>query len=182
MKIKLSNVRLSFPTLWEPEQYNGKGKYFYSASFLLEKGSENYKKVMAEAVVALNAKFPGKGEALFKSIQGNNNRCCIVDGDATEYAGHAGHIAVRAKTKTRPLIIDANKTPLAEGDGKPYAGCYVNAQIEFFGYDSEGSKGLSAGLVAIQFAKDGDSFGGGSVGNADDFDDVSTGADSEDFV
>lgn len=182
MKLMLKNVRLSFPKLWNPEQYNGKGAFNYSASFLIEKDSANYKAVMAHALEALNAKFPGKGAALLKSIQGNNNRCCIVDGDTTDYAGHAGHISVRAKSKTRPLVIDANRAPLAEADGKPYAGCYVNAQVEFFGYDTEGSKGLSAGLVAVQFAKDGDSFGGGSVGNVDDFDDVSSGSDAEDFV
>ena len=182
MKIMLKNVRLSFPTLWTAEQYNGKGAFNFSASFLIPKDSPQVKMLEAAAIEALNAKFPGKGAALRKAIAGNNNRCCIVDGDSTEYAGHADHIAVRAKTKTRPLIIDSNKAPLTEQDGKPYAGCYVNAQIEFFGYDSEGSKGLSAGLVAIQFAKDGDSFGGGSVGNVDDFDDVAEGGDAEDFV
>ena len=88
-------------------------------------------------------------------------------------------VAVSAKSKTRPLVIDTDKTPLAEEDGKPYVGCYVNAIIEFFGYDNSG-KGVSATLKGVQFVRDGDAFSAVAPASEDDFDDLSDGADDND--
>lgn len=171
MKLKLNNVRLSFPALFSPKAFKPGDDPRFKATFLIQKGSSLAKEIEAAAIAALNAKFPGKGEAIRRQIEGSNNKCCIQDGDKAGYGGYAGHIAVSAKSKVRPLVIDANKTPLVEQDGKPYAGCYVNASIEFFGYDNSG-KGLSAQLKGVQFFRDGDAFAGGEPASADEFDDL----------
>jgi hypothetical protein len=179
MKIMLKNVRLSFPALFKAEAFKPGDEPRFKATLLIPEGSAQAKQVEAAAIAALEEKFPKKGATIYKQVFGNNNKCNISDGNLAEYDGYAGMIAVSAKSKTRPLVIDADKTPLAESDGKPYAGCYVNAQIEFFGYDNSG-KGVSATLKGVQFVRDGDAFSGSAPASDDDFDDLSSGADEDD--
>ena len=46
MKLKLTNVRLAFPDLFEAKEFEaGDGKPRYSATFLVEPGSENDKAI-----------------------------------------------------------------------------------------------------------------------------------------
>ncbi|MFN7609546.1 MAG: ssDNA-binding protein [bacterium] len=182
MKIQLTNVRLAFNDLFKPVPFKD-GEPTYNATFLIAKGSELHKKVEAAAIAALNAKFPSKGEAIRKQIEGNTNKCCIQDGDKQSYDGFEGNIAVRAKARVnqRPVVIDRDKSPLTQADGRIYSGCYVNASIEFFGYDNTG-KGLSAQLRGVQFLRDGDSFGGGSPASSDEFESVEEGATADDLV
>lgn len=181
MKTKLENVRLSFPALFKPEAFKQGDVPKFKATFLIPKDSPLVAQIEAAALEALEAKFPKKGEIVRKQIAGNNNKCCIQDGDLSDYDGYAGHIAVSAKSAMRPLVIDADKSPLVEADGKPYAGCFVNASIEFFGYDQQG-KGLSASLRGVQFFKDGDAFAGGGAASEDEFDDISAPAMADDLV
>lgn len=180
-RIMLSGVRLSFPKLFEPEAFKPGDDPMFSAALLIPKGSALHKQVEAAALAALNAKFPGKGAGIRSQIEGNANKCCIQDGDKTSYDGYEGHVAVRAKNKVRPTVIDTDRAPLAERDGRPYAGCYVNASIEFFGYDNTG-KGLSASLRGVQFLRDGDAFSGGRPADSDEFSDVSEGASADDIA
>ena len=46
MELILNNVRIAFPKIWEPEQFNGTGKARCSASLIMEAGSAEIKKVM----------------------------------------------------------------------------------------------------------------------------------------
>lgn len=57
-------------------------------------------------------------------------------------------------------------------DGAPYSGCYVNVKVEFWGQDADGTRGIpnriNATILAVQFAKHGEPFGGGTRTNVDD--------------
>jgi hypothetical protein len=70
------------------------------------------------------------------------------------------------------LVIDVNKSPLTEEDGKPYAGCFVNASIELWVQDNNYGKRINATLAGVQFYRDGEHFGGGSIADTDDFEDM----------
>ncbi|EOA7521129.1 ssDNA-binding protein, partial [Escherichia coli] len=43
-------------------------------------------------------------------------------------------------------------------------------------------KRINASLGGVQFLRDGDAFAGGGVASADDFDDISEGADAEALI
>lgn len=179
-RVFLADVRLSFPSLFEPEVYKPGDQPKYKATFLIPKGGEVHKKLEAAAIAALEAKYPGKGLLLRKQIAGNNNKCCIQDGDLSEYEGYAGHVAVSAKNAARPRILDTDTSPLTAQDGRPYAGCYVHASIEFFAYDQQG-KGLSASLRGVQFVRHGDAFCGGGIASAEEFDSLEVEGDTADL-
>ena len=69
-----------------------------------------------------------------------------------------------------------------EPSGRPYAGCYVNAVLEFWAQDNKFGKRVNATLMGVQFFRDGDAFSGGGAASDDDFDDVTSGADAGGFV
>lgn len=184
-RLMLANVRLSFPALFTPEAFNPGDEAKYKATFLIEQGSAQHKAVDAAILAVLKAKFekPGKAEQVLKSIQSNPNKFCWIDGDTKSYDGYAGMMALSAKAKAsaRPTVINTDKTPLTEKDGKPYAGCYVNASVEFFVYDSSGV-GVSASIRGVQFCRDGDAFAAGRPADSDEFEEVTEGADAGEFA
>ncbi len=180
-RVKLDDVRLSFPELFNATAFKPGDKPKFKATFLVPQGSPLAEKVEAMIRAVLKAKYPQKHEAIFKQIQGNPNKFCWQDGDTKEYDGYAGMMALSAKSDVRPLVIDEQRNPVSESDGKVYAGCYVNASVEIFTYENSGI-GVSAQLRGVQFARAGDAFSAGRPADADEFDEVSAGTDAGDFA
>lgn len=180
MKIKLVDspedpVRLSFPDLFTPVEYEkGDGKPRYNATYLVKKGGANDKKIQAAIQAVAEEKFGKKAASLLAQFKGNPQKICYLDGDAKEYDGYAGMNYISAHRKAKdgpPFLCDQQKQELQEKHGKPYAGCYVNATVDIYAQDAPNA-GIRAGVVGIQFWRDGDAFGGSSKGSADDFDDL----------
>lgn len=89
------------------------------------------------------------------------------------YDGYDGMYWVRGSNKRRPLILNANKTPLTEQDGVIYSGCYVNVVLEVFGHHhAKGGNRVLAEIKGVQFCGPGDAFGGGAPASPDEFDEV----------
>lgn len=181
MKVTLKNVRLSFPGLFEATAFKPGDEPKYKATFLVPKGSATEKAVEAAILSLATEEWKGKGASIVNSIRGNPNKFCFQDGDSKEYDGYAGMMALTAKSSARPLILDRDKSILSAADGRPYAGCYVNASIELFTYNNSGN-GISASLKGVQFVKDGDAFGGGAPASPDDFDDLGVDETADDLA
>jgi len=181
MKIKLQNVRLSFPGLFKAEPFQAGDEPKFKATFLIEKGSDNDKAVQKAISETAALKWGAtKAPKIVDGIRDNSNRFGYADGDKKTYDGYEGMMALTAKNTTRPLVIDRDRSPVTEADGVVYAGCYVNASVEVFCYDKPG-QGVSFSLGGVQFVKKGDAFGGGSPAKETDFD-IIEGADADDLV
>jgi hypothetical protein len=172
MKIKLTDVRLSFAQLFDAKTVNGEGKPAFSATFLI-KPNDPQVKMINEAIDAVaKEKWGAKADANLK-IMRTADKVCLHNGDLkANYDGFEGMLFVSARNPIRPLVVDANKTPLTAESGKPYSGCYVNASIELWPQDNNYGKRVNATLMGVQFFRDGESFSGGGVASEDDFDDV----------
>jgi hypothetical protein len=182
MKVKLTNVRLAFPALYEAKTVNGEGKPAFSAVFLLDPTHPDIKLVNAAIDAVAKEKWGAKADAILKTARAAD-KVCLHNGDTkAEYAGFEGNFYISARNATRPLVIDTDKSPLTEQDGRPYAGCYVNASIDIWAQDNNYGKRVNASLGGVQFFKDGDAFAGGGAASEDEFDDISAGADAEEFV
>lgn len=184
VKIRLQNVRLAFPNLWharKPDFAENDTEYF-SATFLIEPGSENEKKVRAASAQAIADTFGDKAVKVGKEIaDGGPDRNVLRNGDAKDkYDGFAGKLFVAAKNKSRPLVINKDKTPLVESDGLPYAGSFVDAVIEVYAYKNPRS-GVTASLMGVQFRGDGEAFGGGKPATTDDFESHEAISDEDDL-
>lgn len=178
MKIILKDVRLSFPDLFVPKPFSEGDPPRFSATFLIPKGSPQFKEIEKKILATLEEKWPNKGQAILNQIKTNANKCCWQDGDLKDYDGYEGMMSLSAHNKVRPTVLNRDKSPLVEADGKPYAGCYVDAIVELFGYDNTG-KGLGASVTGVRFVRDGDAFSGGKAAGADEFEDLSDTGDSD---
>ena len=178
--VMLRNVRLSFPERWNAREYKpGDGKPRWSASFLIEPGSDNDKAVQAAIKAEAEAQWKDKAGKTIEGMKGNSNKFCYTPGDAKDYDGYSGMMCLathRSAKLARPAIVDRDKSPLVESDGKPYAGCYVNAKVSIYTQAGENA-GVRASFSAIQFAKDGEPFGAGAP-SVDDFDVVEDAEDT----
>lgn len=183
MKVKLANVRLAFPALFEAKTVNGEGAPAYGASFLIEPTDKANISAINKAIDAVAAEKWGAKAAGHLALMRKTDKVALHDGDLkAQYAGFAGMMFVSSRSAARPLVLDKDKTPLTAQDGKPYGGCYVNATVELWAQDNKYGKRVNAQLLGVQFFADGDSFGGGAVGSADDFDDLAQGAEEDALV
>lgn len=166
MKIKLENVRLSFPSLFRKAQFNGV-ETKYEATLLLSKSEH------ASAIEQIQAAVKSKIANDLKGAKLAADKICLRDGDEVEYEGYEGHMSLKAANKKRPLVLNKDKTPLTEDDNVIYGGCYVNAIVELWAQNNEYGKRINANLLGVQFVRDGESFGAGGVSaTTDDFDDL----------
>ena len=173
MKIKLTNVRLSFAQLFEAKTVNGEGKPAFSASFLINPNDPQIAAINAAIEAVAKEKWGVKAEANLKVMR-SGDKTCLHSGDLkANYEGFEGMLYVSSRNALRPLVIDVDKTPLVAEDGKPYSGCFVNASVELWAQDNNYGKRVNATLMGVQFFKDGESFSGGGVASTDDFDDLS---------
>lgn len=173
MKLKLANVRLAFPQLFEAKTVNGEGKPAFSASLLVAPDDAQVKTINQAIDAVAKEKWGAKADAILKQMRATD-KVCLHDGDLKEqYDGFPGNLYISARSAARPLVIDADKSPLTEKDGKPYAGCYVHASIELWAQDNNYGKRVNASLRGVQFLRDGDAFAGGAPASEDEFDDLS---------
>lgn len=164
MKIKLQNVRLSFPSIFRKAVFNGDETKF-EATFLLDKEKH------AEVIAQIKAAIAEKIKTDLKGAKLPADKLCLKDGDGIEYDGYAGCYSLKASNNKRPLVIDKDKTPLSEDDNRIYAGCYVNAIVELWAQNNNYGKRINANLLGVQFMADGEPFGDGGVSaGVDDFD------------
>lgn len=166
MKIKIENVRLSFPSLFHKANFNGQ-ETKYEATFLLNK--TDHAKVIAQIEKAIKEKVAVD----LKGAKIGADKLCLRDGDEVDYDGYAGHMSIKASNKKRPLVIGKDKAPLTEDDNVVYGGCYVNAIVELWAQNNDYGKRVNANLLGVQFVREGEPFASGESVGVDDFDDLS---------
>lgn len=179
-ELKISMARGAFLAVFEPKKFadSDEGKPSYSSSLLLAKEDPQIKFINAKIDEVAKEKWQEKSAGILKTMRASD-RTCLHDGDMKEqYEGFPGHYFIAARNQSRPLVIDRDKTPLTEKDGRPYSGCYVNAILDIWAMDNKYGKRVNATLKGIQFVKDGDAFSGSAPASVDAFDDLSDGADA----
>lgn len=181
-RLMLRNVRLAFPHLFEP-QVSDTGTKTFGVALLLPTDHPQIKAIRDCMEEAGKGKWGDKWPAQKKALE-KQDRMALHDGDIkAKYDGYEGNLFINANAKARPLVIDQNKVPLTEDDGKPYAGCYVNASLEFWAQKDhpKGGSRINASLRGVQFLRDGDAFSAGRPADADEFEAVE-GGDADDFA
>ena len=162
MKHNLPNVRLSFPSLFQHASFSGESTGKYEATFILDKVEHK------DQIDKLRKAIKDLCETELKSKVGAD-RICLKDGDESGRDEFAGKYTIKASTKRRPVLIDKDKSPLVEDDGRPYAGCYVNAILSLWPQNNAYGKRINAQLDGVQFHGDGDAFGDAGI-SVDAFD------------
>ena len=172
MKIKLNAVRLSFPQLFEAKTVNGEGKPAFSAAFLISPKDPQIAMINTAISTVAAEKWGAKADAILKTIRAAD-KTCLHSGDLkSNYDGFEGMMYISSRNPLKDSVVYSTRSPLVAEDGRPYAGCYVNAVLELWTQDNNYGKRVNATLMGVQFYKDGESFVGGGVADAEDFDDL----------
>ena len=178
-KVVTGKVRFSFCHIFEPQAPQGGGEPKYSVTLLIPKAdAATFEKIKA-AIAEARENFCKRNGASALPMKPNHT---VHDGDGTRDSGDPygpeckGCWVITVSSKQKPVIVDNFGNEITD-PGEVYSGCYGRASINFYGYSSNGKKGVSAGLLAIKKLHDGEPFG--TVGSAADFDDGFTDEDDD---
>lgn len=185
-RIMLKNVRLSFPNLFEPSIVGDdpKAKPRYSAMLILTPDHPQLAEIKSKMIAVAKEKWNAKAVEIYKGLD-KSDKLALHDGDTkAQYDGVGGNffISAAAQESARPTVVDGNKSPLTAKDGKPYAGCYINASIDLWAQDNGFGKRVNAQLRGVQFLRDGDAFAAGRPADSEEFEEVTEGADAAEFA
>ena len=182
-KVITGKVRFSFCHIFEPQAPTGGGDPKYSVTLLIPKSDTATFEKMKAAMMEARENFCKRNGASALPPKPNHT---LHDGDGVRDSGDPygpeckGCWVITVSSKQKPVIVDVFRNEITD-PGEVYSGCYGRAAINFYGYNSNGKKGISAGLLSIQKLSDGEPFG--TVGSADDFnDDYRADGDDDDFM
>lgn len=177
-KVTTGKVRLSYAHVWEAHAMSEGQEPKYSVSVIIDKNDKDTLKAIKEATD--QAKEEGKGKWNGK-IPGNL-KTPLRDGDVDrpDDEAYAGCYFLNANSKTKPGIVDKDVQPILD-QSEVYSGCYARLTLNFYAYNSNGNKGIAAGLGNIQKLEDGEPLGGVTRAE-DDFDSVGGDSAEDDFL
>lgn len=171
--------RLAFPEVFAPKASMEGGKEKFSVTMLFPKdgsplipsmpgnGIIEIRKLLLAAVKDKWGEDKSKWPAQFKTMDfkafvslAGKDGWPIREGDAVEWDGFAGNVFVRASSQFQPGLVD-NKLQAIIDKQAVYGGLICRAQVNAYGYDTAGNKGVTLGLNNLQILKDdGVAFGG----------------------
>ena len=166
--------RFSFLHCWEPDSVNGSEPKYSVSAIIPKSDSKTVSRIKAAIEVAKKesiAKWGGKIPA--------NLKLPLRDGDIDrpEDEAYAHSYFVNCNSKQAPQIVDKHVQPILD-QSEVYSGCYGRISVTFYGYNSNGNRGIAAGLGNIQLLKQGPALGS-RTNASEDFDSVE---DEEDFL
>ena len=175
-KVITDKVRASFVHVFEPQSVNG-SEPKYSCSFIIPKSD-------TETIAAIKAAIEQakqEGVAKFGGKIPPNLKLPLRDGDIDrpDDPNYANSYFVNANSKEKPGVVNRKRVPITD-PLELYSGCYVRVSINFYAYNSNGSKGVAAGLGNIQKWCDGEPLNG-RVRAEDEFDALDD-VDDDDFL
>lgn len=167
-KVTTGKVRFCYAKVFEAVAMNEGEEPKYSVCIIIPKDDEVTLAKIDKAVKAAiefgkskltdrNGKIPG------------NLKTPLRDGDIDRADDPAFENAyfLNASTSRKPAIVNRALDPIMDRD-EFYSGCYGRASINFYAYNSNGNKGIAAGLNNLQKLSDGEPLAGGSTPE-DDF-------------
>lgn len=177
-QIKLKNVRLAFPNLFEPKSVND-GKPTHNCAFILPPDHPQIGEIKAAIQAEAKTKWGAKADANLKVLEATD-KSALHDGDLkANLSGYPGNLYINASNAVRPKLKALNgRDDLQAADGVLYSGCYVMGIIEIWAQDNSFGKRINASLMGVQFMRDGEAFAGGGTASDEDFGDLSAEAET----
>ena len=180
--IYLSNVRLSFPHLAEPQRQvneaTGKERISYNCEFIMPQDHAGFTQFMQRYGSMVLEKWKEHAQTIMGMIQNARKLRCFGRGEEKinkktfqPYDGYAGNVFITAGRDSQPQVIQADGQPIDPTNTmayqqltrKMYGGCRVNAAVKPWLQENKHGRGVRCDLIAVQFAGDDAPFGDGAV-------------------
>ena len=164
-KVITGKCRASFVHIFEPQSINGSEPKFSCSLIISKSDTETIGKIreaIEEAKQNGVSKWGGKIPP--------NLKLPLRDGDIDrpDDPAYADSYFINASSQEKPGIVDRKRVPITDPLAV-YSGCYIRASINFYPFNTNGSRGVAAGLANIQFWADGEPLNG-RVRAEDEFD------------
>ena len=175
-KVITGKVRASFVHIFEPQSVNGSDPK-YSCSFIIPKSdTETIGKIKEAIEQAKQDGVPKWGGKIPPNL-----KTPLRDGDVDrpDDPNYADSYFVNANSNERPGIVDRKRIPITD-PLTVYSGCYVRASLNIYPFNTNGNRGIAAGLNNVQFWCDGEPLNG-RVRAEDEFDALDD-VDEDDFL
>lgn len=169
-KVITGKVRFSYVNIFKGRAFQPGQEEKFSICLLIPKNDKDTLTKIKAAIEA--AKKQGIADKWGGKLPANL-KLPLRDGDAEradEAEEYIGMYFLNANSNQKPGIIDNFKNEILD-QTEVYSGCYGRASINFFPYNSNGSKGVAVGLNNIQKLSDGEPLGGARMSAEDDFGD-----------
>lgn len=173
-------------TLWSslftPRKAKGgkEGKYEYSIlvpkaadiSVLKEEALTAGKEKFAKTFKDANGKWPSSIKNPFKKTADNDKLVAGLEEAGLKAEDFPFFFAARSKDK--PGVVGPNGKPEGVDQEQVYPGRWSRGTVQAYGYDVDGNKGVTFGLINVQLLDNGDELviGGGRVSAESEFDAV----------
>ena len=169
--------RISFANIWEPRSVNGSEEK-YSVSCLIPKSDKATLAKIHKAIEA--AKEAAQGKRWGGKIPANL-KLPLHDGDTErgDDENYEGMMYFNASSKDAPQIVDRKVQPILD-PMECGSGDYCNVSVNFYGFSTNGNRGVAAGLQNIQLVKHGERLAGKASASSD-FEEIEGEDDSEVF-
>lgn len=178
--ILLSNVRLSFPHLIEPQeridQETGKKRQSWNCEFIMPANHDGFQQFMKRYGELAVGKWKDHAGAVMNMINADRKSRCYGPGEEkinkttfNVYDGYPGMVFITAGRDAPPQIIQADGNPIDPANTmayqqltrRLYGGCRVNAAVKPWLQENKHGRGVRCDLIAVQFLKDDQAFGEG---------------------
>lgn len=162
-------VRLSYVNLTAPRMSKQGGEPKYSVTLLLPKSDFATK---ADLDASFRAAYD---EGVSKKWGGARPvaKPVIYDGDGIRPNGLPfgeeckGHWVFTASSKNKPQVVGIDNINCDLAPKDIYSGMYARVTLNFFAYDTAGSKGVGCGLGNVMKTRDGEPLSGGASAASD---------------
>lgn len=165
------DVRFSYANVLTPSRgMNDDAEPKYSVSILVPKTATKTLKLISEAISA--AKEIGKEKRWGGKIP-NPLKTPMRDGDVErpDDPAYKGMFFFNASSKRKPQVIDREGNIITDPMDF-YSGCWGRVSVNFYAFNTNGNRGIGAGLGNVIKIRDDESLGGGNTRAHDDFADL----------
>lgn len=156
------NTVFSYLNVNEPKAPLGGGKPKYSVSLIISKSDKVTLAKIHKAIQAAyedgTAKLRGNSK-MVPPLDSIKNPLRDGDKDRPGDEAYANSYFINANSTTKPGVVDGNNQPILD-TSELYSGIIGRASISFYAYNTNGNRGIAAGLNALQKLKDGEPLGG----------------------
>lgn len=175
-KVITGKVRASFVHVFEPSSVNESDPK-YSCSLIIPKSDDQTVTAIREAIEEAKQ----EGAPKWGGKVPLNLKIPLRDGDVDrpDDPNYADSFFVNANSKEKPGVVDRRRIPITD-PLEVYSGCYVRASLNFYPFNTNGNRGVAAGLGNIQKWSDGEPLNG-RVRAEDEFGALDA-EDDEDFL
>jgi len=164
--VRIGEVRFSFVNVFAPRRNEDGSEGKYSVCAAWDKTNTQTTDYVKGGINGAKEVAKNKGIKLPA-----NCKTPIRDGDIDrpDDPNFAGKWFINANCKQKPGVRVLDNGQVVEAlDGEDfYSGCYGALTVNFFPYDSNGNKGIGAGLNNVIKTRDGERLSGGSSADSD---------------